>query len=369
MAKDYYSILGVERGATQDDVKAAYRRLAREFHPDVRKDDPQANEHFKEINEAYYVLGDPDRRVQYDRYGQVGDMPARDFGDAFNPFDDLFDMFFGRGPRTATRTREGDALRGADLRYELEVSLEVAARGGERTIQFDRLETCTTCFGTGRERGAAPETCPTCRGSGELRYQQRTVFGYFTQVATCRECGGRGTIIRHPCPECRGTGRREGQRELVVKVPAGVDSGTRLRIPGEGEGGVHGGSRGDLYVFIRVSPHPIFTREGVDLFCEVPISMIQAAVGDEITVPGIGEETSVAIPPGTQPGTRLRLRGKGMPDLRGGTGDLYARLRVEIPKDLTTEEQKTLLHLADLRGEHVRPQKRSLWKKMKDLLS
>ncbi|KRT77240.1 MAG: chaperone protein DnaJ, molecular chaperone DnaJ [Armatimonadetes bacterium CSP1-3] len=372
MAKDYYTVLGVPRGASQGEVKQTYRRLAREYHPDVRKDDPQANERFKEINEAYYVLGDPDRRSQYDRFGQVGDMPARDFGrdfgDLFSPFDDLFDMFFGRGARTTARPQQDQAIGGAHLRHDLEISLEEAAHGTEKAITFSRLDTCTVCFGTGRERGSAPETCPTCRGTGELRYQQQTVFGHFTQVVTCRECGGRGTVIRHPCRECGGTGRREAARELTVQVPPGVDSGTRLRIPSEGEGGIHGGIRGDLYVVVHVRPHPVFAREGSDLYCEVPISMVQAALGDEISVPGIDDPTTMAIPPGTQPGTRLRLRGQGMPDLRGGRGDLYVRLGVEIPKDLTSEQHQVLLQLADLRGERVRPQKRSLWKKMKDLL-
>jgi len=372
MAKDYYAILGVPRGASQEEVKQAYRRLAREYHPDVRKDDPQANERFKEINEAYYVLGDPDRRSQYDRYGRVGDMPARDFGrdfgDLLSPFDDLFDMFFGRGGRPSARPREEEAVDGADLRYDLEISLEEAARGVEKTISFSRLDTCTACFGTGRERGSAPETCPTCRGSGELRYQQQTVFGYFTQVVTCRQCGGRGTVLRHPCRECGGSGRREATRELIVKVPPGVDTGTRLRIAGEGEGGIHGGARGDLHVIVRVKPHPLFTREGADLFAEASISMLQAALGDQISLPTIDGTTTLAIPPGTQPGTRLRLRGHGMPDLRGGRGDLYVRLRVEIPRDLTAEQRRLLLQLAELRGERVQPQKRSLWKKMKELL-
>src|SRR3990170_3540697 len=233
MAKDYYTVIGVPRGASQEEVKQAYRRLAREYHPDVRKDDPQANERFKEINEAYYVLGDPDRRSQYDRFGQVGDMPARDFGrdfgDLFSPFDDLFDMFFGRGARTTARPQQDQAIGGAHLRHDLEISLEEAAHGTEKAITFSRLDTCTVCFGTGRERDSAPETCPTC-----------------------------------------------------------------------------GGPRGDLYVVVHVRPHPVFAREGSDLYCEVPISMVQAALGDEISVPGIDDPTTMAIPPGTQPGTRLR---------------------------------------------------------------
>lgn len=372
MVKDYYGTLGIAPGASQEEVKQAYRRLAREYHPDIRKDDPHANERFKEINEAYYVLGDPDRRLQYDRFGQVGDMPARDFGrdfgDLFSPFDDLFEMFFGGRGRSAVQPREDEAAAGADLRYDLEVSLEEAARGTEKTITFSRLDTCAVCFGTGRERGSTPETCPTCQGAGELRYRQQTVFGSFTQVTTCRDCGGRGTVIRHPCRECGGTGRREAGRELSVQVPPGVDTGTRLRLRGEGEGGIHGGPRGDLYVIVHVRRHPVFTREGADLSCEVPISMLQAALGDEIRIPGIDGETTLAIPPGTQPGTRLRLRGQGMPEPRGGRGDLYARLRVEIPPDLTPEQRQKLMELADLRGERVRPQKRSLWKKMKDLL-
>jgi len=367
MAKDYYAILGIEQNATQDQVKAAYRRLAREFHPDVRKDDPQAEERFKQINEAYYVLGDPDRRSQYDRFGQVGEMPAGGVGDIFSPFDDLFEVFFGRRGRAA-RTGVDEAAGGADLRLDLEISLEEAASGVERGVTVPRLETCPVCFGTGREKGASPETCPTCRGSGELRYGQQTVFGAFTQVVTCRECGGRGVIVRHPCPECQGTGRREQTRDLTVTIPPGVDEGSRLRLPGEGEGGIRGGARGDLYVVIHVTPHRTFQREGADLFADVPITMLQAALGDEMEVPGLDGRIPIAIPPGTQPGARLRLRDHGMPDLRGGKGDLYVRLRVTIPTDLPAAQRDALVALAALRGETVRPQKRSLWKKMKGLL-
>ena len=366
MAKDYYATLGIEPAATQEQVKAAYRRLAREFHPDVRKDDPQAEERFKQINEAYYILGDPDRRSQYDRFGHVGEMPAGGFGDTFSPFDDLFEVFFGRRGRGAARGEE--AVGGADLRLDLQISLEEAASGVERPVTVPRLETCPVCFGTGQEKGSAKETCPTCRGTGEIRFGQQTVFGTFTQVTTCRECGGRGTIVRHPCPQCEGTGRREATRELTVKVPPGIDDGMRLRLPGEGEGGIRGGPRGDLYVFIRVTPHPTFQREGADLFAEVPITMLQAALGDEIEVPGLEGPIPIAIPPGTQPGARLRLRNRGMPELRGGKGDLYVRLRVTIPADLTPQQRDALVALAALRGEKVRPQRRSLWKKMKDLL-
>jgi molecular chaperone DnaJ len=367
MAKDYYATLGVERTASQEEIKQAYRRLAREFHPDVRKDDPHADERFKEINEAYYVLSDPDRRSQYDRFGRVGDVRVPDTADLFGGFDDLLEMFFGTGAR-GSRAGVDEASRGSDLRYDLEISLEEAARGVERSIVVSRLETCTVCFGTGREAGSAPETCPTCRGNGQVRYQQQTVFGYFSQVVTCRQCGGRGTIIRRPCPQCRGTGRREAERELTVTVPPGVDTGTRLRLGGEGEGGVHGGGRGDLYVVIHVKPHPAFAREGPDLFCETTVSMFQAALGDEIAVPAIDEEMRVAIPPGTQPGSRLRLQGKGMPRLDGGRGDLYVRIRVEIPREMSTEQRRALMDIADLRGETIRPQKPSLWKKMKEFL-
>ncbi|MDR7490801.1 MAG: molecular chaperone DnaJ [Armatimonadota bacterium] len=373
MAKDYYATLGIRRDASQEEIKQAYRRLAREYHPDVRRDDPQANERFKEINEAYAVLSDPARRAQYDRFGRVDEVPAVDPTDLFGSFDDLFDMFFGGGPRrTRTRVRpveEEEAVAGADLRAEVEVTLEEAASGVERTLTLTRLETCPVCFGTGREPNTSVETCPTCAGTGQVRYHHQTVFGYLTQVVTCRQCGGRGRVVRHPCRACGGAGRREAERQVTVRIPPGVETGTRLRVPEEGEAGVRGGPRGDLYVVVRVLPHPRFTRQGRDLICEVPVSMLQAALGDEIEIPALGETLRIAIPPGTQPGATLRLRGQGMPDLQGGRGDLYVRLRVEIPRDLTPEQRRLLKQVADLRGERVQPQRPSLWKKMKDLFT
>src|SRR2546426_1920346 len=245
---DFYQILGVDRNATQDEIKGAFRRLAREHHPDVRKDDPKANERFKEINEAYQVLSDPQRRAQYDRFGTVQHVPPADVpGGEFGPFDDIFDMFFGRRAAGVDRDAPGA---GADLRYDLELSLEEAATGVEKTIEIERLETCPRCFGTGAERGSAPEQCPTCGGRGEVRRSQRTVFGSFTQISTCHTCGGTGTILPHPCTQCRGGGRAAAKRPGTVNIPPGGGSGMRLRVGGEGEAGRRGGPGGRSYGFL-----------------------------------------------------------------------------------------------------------------------
>lgn len=364
--RDYYDILGVDRNATQEEIKQAFRRLAREHHPDVRKDDPKANDRFKEINEAYQVLNDPEQRAQYDRFGTVQRVPGEDFrGAGFGPFEDIFDMFFGR--RAAAVDRDAPEA-GADLRYDLELTLEEAASGVERTIELERLDTCPSCFGTGAERGSAPEQCPTCRGSGEVRHSQRTVFGSFTQIATCQTCGGSGTVLRHPCRQCRGAGRAAIRRTVTVTVPPGVDAGMRLRLAGEGEAGLRGGPRGDLYVFVQIRPHPVFERRGRDLYRTVPISIYQAALGDDIEVPTLDGPISQTVPAGAQPGMTLTVKGKGMPDPRGGRGDLHVRLDVRVPKDLTPEERKLLQQLAALRGRSVKPHRRKMTDKMKDLL-
>jgi molecular chaperone DnaJ len=354
----------VDRAASQEEIKQAFRRLAREHHPDVKQHDPQADERFKEINEAYQVLGDPERRAQYDRFGTVG--PAggmRETG--FGPFDDIFDMFFGRRARPSPNAPE----RGSDLRYDLELTLEEAASGVEKTVEVARLETCASCFGTGAERGSAPETCRTCRGAGEVRYSQRTVFGSFTQIGTCSTCGGTGKVIRDPCRTCGGSGRAEAVRSLSVKVPPGVDEGMRLRLAGEGESGERGGERGDLYVVIHLRPHPVFERRGRDLFASVPISVVQAALGDEVQIPTLDGPVAQAVPAGVQPGAQLTLRGKGMPGPRGGRGDLHVRLDVRVPTGLSEAERKALLAFAQLRGETVKAQRRKkLSDKVKDLL-
>ena len=364
--RDYYEVLGVDRGASPEEIKRAFRRLAREHHPDVKKDDPEA-ERFKEINEAYQVLSDPERRAQYDQFGTTQPLGPNRRGEGFGPFEDIFDMFFGRQPGAAAAARS-EAERGADLRYDLELALEEAASGLEKHVEVTRLDTCPTCFGTGAERGSAPEKCPTCGGAGEVRYSQRTIFGSFTQIGTCETCGGAGTVIRNPCKTCRGLGRTETMKSLSVKVPAGVDNGMRLRLAGEGEAGRRGGERGDLYVFIHVRPHAVFERRGRDLYCSIPISIVQAALGDEVEIPSLDGPQRHAVPAGAQPGTVMTLRGIGMPDPRGGRGDLHVRLDVHVPTDLSAEQRKTLLEFSRQRGEHVKPQRKKITDKVKELL-
>jgi molecular chaperone DnaJ len=361
---DYYATLGVDRNATQEDIKQAFRKLAREHHPDVRQDDPKANDRFKEINEAYQALSDPERRAHYDRFGTVPRTSVED-ATGSGPFDDIFDMFFGR--RSGRADRDAPEA-GADLRVDLELTLEESARGLQKTIEVARLETCPVCFGTGAERGSTPEQCPTCGGRGEVQYAQRTVFGSFTQVATCHTCGGAGTVLKHPCKQCRGNGRVEVKHTVTVTVPAGVDDDMRLRVPGEGEAGLRGGPRGDLYVFIHMRPHQVFQRRGKHLYSTVPVTIYQAALGDEIDLPTLDGPITRAIPPGAQPGAMLTVKGKGMPEPRGGRGDLHVQLDVRVPSDLSDDERKLLEQLAALRGQKVKPPKKKLADKVKDML-
>jgi molecular chaperone DnaJ len=365
---DLYQILGLSRSATAEEIKRAFRQLAREHHPDVNQD-PQAAERFKEINEAYQVLSDPERRAMYDRTGRVttAGRDAGGFGPfGASPFEDIFDMFFGR---ERSPGGEPGPERGSDLRVTLEVTVEEAAHGTDKAIRVTREETCPACFGTGAEKGSAPETCPTCHGAGQVRYSRRTAFGSFAQIATCPQCGGRTKVIRHPCRECRGTGRANADREISVKVPAGVEDGTRLRLSGEGEAGTRGGERGDLYVDVAIAAHPVFVRRGRDLHCEVPISMVQAALGDQVDVPTLEGPASLTVAPGFQPGSTMTLRGKGMPSLHDGRGDLIVHFQVAIPKDLTKEQERLLLQFGKLRGEEVHPPKKTLLGKFRPRVS
>jgi molecular chaperone DnaJ len=362
-SRDPYQILGVARTAGQEEIKQAYRRLARENHPDVRRDDPDATDRFKEINEAYSILGDPEKREQYDTYGEVGGQRGP-FSGTGNPFD-IFDMFFGA--RTASRPDPNAPIGGDDLRYDLELTLEEVATGVDRTIKVTRHETCTTCFGAGAEPGSRPETCPVCKGTGEVQFAQRTLFGVMTQVSPCAKCGGTGTFIAKPCKTCRGMGRVPAARDVTVSIPAGIDDGRALKLTGQGESGTRGGQSGDLYVIVRVKPHKTFLRRGRDLVAELPISMVQAALGDEIPFKGLQTEETVVVPAGTQPGDTITAKGRGLKDLRGGRGDLYLTVRVTIPKRLTSE-QRALLESFDGRRNDKGGGRKPILGKVKNLL-
>jgi len=361
MAKrDYYDVLGLARDASADEIKKAYRRKAKELHPDRNADNPKAETLFKEASEAYDILKDGDKRAAYDRFGhaafdggmaggaraggQGGASGQGDFASAFTDvFEDLFGDFMGGGPRTAGRGR--GAARGSDLRYNLKITLEEAFAGLSRQIEVTASAACGSCNGTGSEGGGEPATCPTCSGMGKVRAQQ----GFFTVERTCPTCSGMGQIVKNPCGACGGAGRAQKQRALGVTIPQGVETGTRIRLSGEGEAGLRGGPPGDLYIFIEVADHALFQRDGDNLFCRVPVPMVQAALGGEIEVPTVdGGRSRVKVPEGSQSGRRMRLRAKGMPALRGpGVGDMYIELQVETPVKLTAEQKDLLRRFED----------------------
>ena len=359
--RDYYQVLSVPRNATEDEVKKAYRRLAMKYHPDRNPDDAEAEEKFKEAKEAYEVLTDPQKRAAYDQFGHAGLDAARGGGPGFNPadaFGDIFGDVFGDIFGGGRRNRAG-AFRGADLRYELALDLEQAVFGTTSEIEFPTVVECAGCSGSGSEPGTSPATCDTCGGAGQVRISQ----GFFTVQQPCPRCKGRGTIITSPCKACGGHGRTRDARKLSVKVPAGVDTGDRIRLPGEGEAGRHGGPRGDLYVEIVVREHPIFERDGPHLSCEVPISFVTATLGGSIEVPTLDGHAVIKIPSETQSGRVFRLRDKGVRPVRGGpTGDLFCRVVVETPVDLTGEQKQMLRDFeASLTGDPKRhhPRERS----------
>ena len=361
--KDYYEILGVSPDASPEEIKKAYRKLAHAHHPDKNPGDTSAEERFKDIGEAYAVLSDAEKRESYNRFGTAG-RGAEGFGD-FDPgfgsiFDDIFEGFFGGRAGRSTRS----AHRGADLRYNLEIRFEDAASGVEKEIVIPRLETCATCRGSGAKAGSQPVVCKTCRGTGQVRFSQ----GFLTVSQTCSRCRGEGRIVEHPCATCRGLGQTKAERTLTVKVPAGVETGTRLKLAGEGEAGVRGGGPGDLYVVIVVKEHPLFTRQGDDIYCEVPVSFTQAALGAQIDIPTITGKTTLKVPPGTQTGAEFRIRGKGFPNVRGyGHGDLLARIFVEVPTHLTAKQRDVLEQYAKLENGEGSPLVQGFWDKVKTL--
>ena len=343
---DYYDVLGVARNAPADEIKRAFRRLAMEYHPD-RNPEPGAEARFKEINEAYEVLSDAEKRATYDRFGHAGldgGLGSRGF-EGFGPFGgfgDIFDAFFG----AASQTRRRAPSRGADLQVQIELTFEEAAFGAAKSVVVNRTELCSRCNGLRAEPGTEPQRCPACNGAGEVRRVQRSVFGQFINVATCDRCRGEGWVIPSPCAHCRGTGRERVTRTLEVKVPAGVDNGSQIRLTGEGELGAYGGPRGSVYVVLKVAPHAYFERDEDDLHAQLNISFVQAALGDELEVPTLDAAQKLKVAPGTQSGEVVTLRGKGVPHLRGGgCGDLHVHVQVTTPKHLSAEQKKLLRDL------------------------
>lgn len=366
--RDYYEVLGVNRSAAPDEVKSAFRQMARKLHPDVNKE-PDAEERFKEINEAYAVLSDTEKRAAYDRYGHAGlnGMPgAQDFNSM--DFSDIFEEFFGFGGGSRRRSRNAPR-RGADLNLTISLTFEESVFGTDKNIEFTRDEICTACRGTGAQPGTSPTRCTACEGRGEVRQVRNTFLGSMVQVTTCPNCNGQGEVITSPCTACRGRGLERKTIQKMVTIPGGVDTGTQIRLSGEGQPGVFGGPNGNLYVEIQVRPHKFFRRKGNDILLDLDINVAQAALGADIEVPTIEGQSRLNIPAGTQPGKTFTLKGKGVPFLRSsGRGDQMVVINIEVPTRLSAEQRKLFEQLALTLGSEVRPQERSFLDKLKEVL-
>lgn len=359
--RDYYEILGVARDADQDTVKKAYRKLAIQFHPDKNPGDKEAEEKFKEAAGAYEILSDPQKRAQYDRFGHDafsggrggGGAGFQDMDDIFSHFGDIFGDFFGGGGQQRSRRSRNEPRRGADLRYVTEVTLKDVITGLEKEIEFDTDKNCDDCKGTGAEKGSQVSTCSMCGGSGQVVRSQ----GFFAMASTCPNCQGQGTVIKNPCKSCKGKGRVNEHRKIRLNIPAGVDTGTRLRVATEGEGGYMGGPPGDLFVEIRVKPHNSFERRGDDLVAELSVPYVQMLLGAEIEVPTVTGKAAIDIPKGLQPGENVKLANEGLPSLRGNRrGDIYFQVNVELPEKVSKEEEKLLREIAKAKGLKVAPE-------------
>ncbi len=385
--KDLYEILGVNKNATDDEIKKAYKKLAKKYHPDLNHDDPKtAEQKMKEINVAYDILKDPQKRAQYDQFGHAaftggagggGGAGAAgfDFSDIFGGagggFDmgDIFEQFFGGGRARRTQRNAGP-VKGADLRYDLNISFEDAAFGKDMTIKVPRMENCEECGGTGAAKGTSPETCPDCKGSGMRQTITKTPFGTISNARPCERCHGTGKIIKTPCGHCHGSGKVRVDKDIRISIPKGVDTGNRLRIQNGGQAGERGGPNGDLYVYLNIKPHPIFTREGINVFCEVPISFVQATLGATIDAPTIDGRVELKIPEGIQSGTVLKIRGKGIQVLRGeGRGDEFVKIKVLTPKNLSAYQRKLLQDFDKGGNDNNNPEQKSFLDKLKGLFT
>ena len=374
--RDYYEVLGVQKGATEEEIKKAYKKMARKYHPDLNPGDKDAEEKFKEVNEAYEVLSDAEKKARYDQFGFAGVDPnfgaggggygggaGFDFGDLGDIFGSFFGGGFGGGQ---TRRNPNAPQRGESIRMNLTISFEEAAFGCEKELELDRYESCETCHGSGAAPGTSPETCPDCGGSGVVQTRRQTPMGVFASTAPCSRCGGRGKIIKEPCKDCRGSGMVRRRRKIQASVPAGIDNGQTISIRGQGHAGKNGGPEGDLLVTITVRPHELFRREGTSVLCEAPITFPQAVLGAELEIPTIDGKVKYDIPEGTQSGTTFRLKGKGIPALNGrGRGDQYVTVYIETPRNLNREQKEALKKFAEAVGENNYEERKSFFRKFK----
>lgn len=374
--QDYYEVLGVNKSASDNEIKKAYRVLAKKYHPDINPGDKAAEAKFKEINEAYEVLSDSQKRAKYDQYGHAGVDPngfggSGGFGgfEDFGGIGDIFETFFGNMGFGGTSRKKGGPQKGADLKTYVEISFEEAAFGVEKEISINRLEMCEECQGTGAKKGTQPVTCSVCKGSGQVQYHQNTPFGQFVNIKTCDNCHGEGKVITNPCPKCQGRGKYNKSRKIKVNIPAGIDDEQIISLRGEGNPGTKGGVPGDLYIVVSVKSHPIFNRDGFNVMCEIPITFTQAALGAEIEIPTLDGKAKFSIPEGTQTGTLFKLKNKGIQNLRGnGRGDQYVKVNIEVPKSLTDKQKELLKEFAELMGEDSYTMRKSFFDKMKDAL-
>ena len=373
--RDYYEVLGVSRGASEDEIKKAYKKMARKYHPDLNPGDKTAEEKFKEVNEAYEVLSDADKKARYDQYGHAGVDPnfgAGGFGGGFDgSFDfgdlgDIFGSFFGGGFGGGRRTNPNAPQRGESIRMSIAISFEEAAFGCEKAVTVERYETCDTCHGNGCAPGTSPEVCPDCHGTGTVQVRRQTPMGVFATSSPCPKCGGKGRIIHQPCKDCRGSGMVRKKKTIQASIPAGIDNGQTISIRGQGNAGKNGGPAGDLLITITVRPHELFRREGTSVLCEAPITFTQAVLGAELEIPTIDGKVKYTLPEGTQSGTTFRLKGKGIPSINGrGRGDQYVTVYIETPKNLNKEQKEALKKFAETMGESNYEEQKKFYKKFK----
>lgn len=373
--RDYYEVLGVSRGASEDEIKKAYKKMARKYHPDLNPGDKTAEEKFKEVNEAYEVLSDADKKARYDQYGHAGVDPnfgAGGFGGGFDgSFDfgdlgDIFGSFFGGGFGGGRRTNPNAPQRGESIRMSIAISFEEAAFGCEKAVTVERYETCDTCHGNGCAPGTSPEVCPDCHGTGTVQVRRQTPMGVFATSSPCPKCGGKGRIIHQPCKDCRGSGMVRKKKTIQASIPAGIDNGQTISIRGQGNAGKNGGPAGDLLITITVRPHELFRREGTSVLCEAPITFTQAVLGAELEIPTIDGKVKYTLPEGTHSGTTFRLKGKGIPSINGrGRGDQYVTVYIETPKNLNKEQKEALKKFAETMGESNYEEQKKFFKKFK----